>query len=446
MFFPPGRPVYENLATSYVLVDALVEDLCEGGFSGVVEVLLRSSDCHVVVNRGKVVAAIEKDTEGRTEKTTLPEVAGRSRRERGRISVVAYPQETAEIVASRVEAQALYSQLTTEFADPARMIEKLRRERDREWFIELRLMSSLTALVYLKEDRCVVVTSRQSGAAPDGEPALTRLLEECSMAGGSFDVSFRLPVSAQFESEAESETAEETPQAEAMPILAAAATALQSSPGDYAGASEAQPHGAPHDLISDPAKEFPEALQGEDALPDIIASPDTPAPDVSGPLPATPREPFETEPAETLAEVKRLMGEVVRTIETVTAAGDPRDSFSLNLRAGQLNVADHYPFLDPFGSEFEYYAGEIAFVGTASPADFVQGLAEALRLAVKSTIEGSSQPERLRVRIENALRQLGEAQREELESYGIDRAIGLITGADVPDETSVIELEGNGNS
>ena len=37
MFIPRGTPLHENLATSYVLVDPLVADLCEGGFSGVVE-------------------------------------------------------------------------------------------------------------------------------------------------------------------------------------------------------------------------------------------------------------------------------------------------------------------------------------------------------------------------------------------------------------------------
>ena len=44
MFIPRGKPVHENLASSYVLLDALCEDLCEGGFSGIVEVVLRATD------------------------------------------------------------------------------------------------------------------------------------------------------------------------------------------------------------------------------------------------------------------------------------------------------------------------------------------------------------------------------------------------------------------
>lgn len=433
MFFPSGTPVHENLATSYVLVDALVEDLCEGGFSGVVEVLLRNSDCHVVVNRGRVVAVIEQDAEGRSEKTTVRDVAGRSRKERGRISVVAYPQETAEIVASRVEAEPLYSRLTTEFADPARMIDKLRREPDREWFIELRLLSGLTALLYLNEDRSVVVTSRHGGTAPGGESALIKLLDECSSVGGSFDVCFKAPVAALVAGEVEPELEQEELKADAAPFLAAAATAHSTAAVENPVPSESRLNEPPHDSIPGSVDQHPEITRGE-GLPRYGAgTADTPTADLSEE--ALPRTPIEAEPAETLAEVKRLMGEVIRTIESVTGAGDPRDSFSLSLRAGQLNVADRYPFLDPFGSEFEYYAGEIAFVGSASPDDFVEGLTEALRLAVRSTIDRSSQPERLSARIEDALRQLVETQREELHSYGLDKSIGIIIGSNVSHES-----------
>ena len=58
MFIPRGTILHENLATSYVLVDSLVADLCEGGFSGVVEVTLRRADAHVVIARGRIVANV----------------------------------------------------------------------------------------------------------------------------------------------------------------------------------------------------------------------------------------------------------------------------------------------------------------------------------------------------------------------------------------------------
>ena len=46
-----------------------------------------------------------------------------------------------------------------------------------------------------------------------------------------------------------------------------------------------------------------------------------------------------------------------------------------------MKVADRYPFLIPFGDEFEYLAGEIAFIGTASPSPFIS-VSPSARIAV----------------------------------------------------------------
>ena len=64
MFIPRGQAIHENLATSYVLVDALVVDLCQGGFSGLVELKLHNLDAYVIIACGKVAAAIESSGEG----------------------------------------------------------------------------------------------------------------------------------------------------------------------------------------------------------------------------------------------------------------------------------------------------------------------------------------------------------------------------------------------
>src|SRR4026207_1018390 len=99
MFIPRGKAVHENLASSYVLLDALVEDLCEGGFSGIVEVVLRNTDSHVIIDRGNVAAVIEQrrlagDSKGVIFSITVEDLASRSRGERGRISVYSFPAGT----------------------------------------------------------------------------------------------------------------------------------------------------------------------------------------------------------------------------------------------------------------------------------------------------------------------------------------------------------------
>ncbi|HSF22900.1 MAG TPA: hypothetical protein VLE20_01650, partial [Blastocatellia bacterium] len=98
MFIPKGGVVYENLATSYVLVDGLVADLCEGGFTGVVEVVLRDTDSHVIISRGEVTATIETRLTDEPEsggarsfhRPAVAELAARASLERGRVSVYSY--------------------------------------------------------------------------------------------------------------------------------------------------------------------------------------------------------------------------------------------------------------------------------------------------------------------------------------------------------------------
>src|SRR3977135_4296778 len=110
MFIPRGKTLYENLATSYVLVDALVTDLCEGGFSGVVEGVLRDREARVLILRGQVAGVIENQAtpsgslkaKAPTEsRTTLAELATTARRERGRLAVYSYAPDTAAAIAGR---------------------------------------------------------------------------------------------------------------------------------------------------------------------------------------------------------------------------------------------------------------------------------------------------------------------------------------------------------
>ncbi len=130
-----------------------------------------------------------------------------------------------------------------------------------------------------------------------------------------------------------------------------------------------------------------------------------------------------------MVEIKRLMGEIARTVEDAIRAVSQHSNFAMHLRAGQLRVADRYPFLDPFGNEFEYLAGEIAFVGKVKPDDFINGLTEALRIALASAIQSVGQPARLRRVAAEDLRSLGQRHRSEFEEFGLDQSVERIIEA-----------------
>jgi len=412
MFIPRGTIIQENLATSYVLVEALVADLCEGGFSGVVEVVLREIDGFVVIVNGSVAAVVEErsDDERDTASTaynrsTVPELAERARLERGRVAIRAYSPETAEAVAGRINAQSLYARLSTEFTDLETMLAKLAHEADREWFVEINTDADIGALIHI-HDRCFhVIASRREREnewnalelADDAERK--RLLFECKKAAGTFDVYFKDPLS---------------PGA-SLPAQEAKALVPDSNKMT-APAAAVQPIAESHI-----------ALSLSDATTDSAAA--TLTEDVASGLSLGSEEFPLASDDETMTELKRLMGEIAGTIEGSAQAVDRHDRFAMCLRAGQLKIAERYPFLDPFASEFEYLAGEIVFVGHATSEQFVAGLTEALELAVESLAESNAYGERFRGYVREDLGKLLARNRTELESYGLDHVIEEIVSS-----------------
>jgi hypothetical protein len=117
MFIPTGKAVHENLATRYLLIDALVADLCESGFSGVIDIALPSSENHIIIDRGKVAVVVEKPVGAGLSKTTVASLANRAREARGSVSIYRYAAIVAAAIAGRLAAEPLYTNLSTDFAD-----------------------------------------------------------------------------------------------------------------------------------------------------------------------------------------------------------------------------------------------------------------------------------------------------------------------------------------
>ena len=126
---------------------------------------------------------------------------------------------------------------------------------------------------------------------------------------------------------------------------------------------------------------------------------------------------------EAMAEIRRLMGEIAGAIEEAAQSVGRPDSFSMSLRAGQLQVADRFPFLDPFAGEFEYLAGEIVFVGRTSAEEFIEGLTQALKLAIEAVARSSAYADRFRSYVTEDLHKLLARERAELERFGLEDII-----------------------
>ena len=463
MFIPRGDIIYESLATSYVLVDALVADLCEGGFSGTIEVVLRDTDSFIIISCGNLIAVLEKS--GHTSngdsvqytRTTVEHLAERSRRERGRVSIYSFSQLTAGAIAGRINAHPLYIGLSTEFTDLEKMISKLSREHDRDWFIEINREDGTAALLHMRDGQCGVINSRgatDSGPLDlTGHATLARLVDECTRVGGTFDVYFKLasdPVEAAPETLPfkVAEYLQKTDHINLEPIVPQ--TVSERLPSAVAVTDE--PASTPvqkqiitgQDLTNYPIQ-HPERVQiGNSGAvlnstlhgtlgPDVLseagfgADEDEKESRSTAGLSLVRDEllPVLTD-SEDMNDIKRLMGEIARAIEEAAQAVGRPDGFSMSLRGAQLRIADRYPFLDPFAGEFEYLTGEIVFVGKASAAEFMEGFGEALKLAVQEVARSTDYADRFCSYVIEDLNKLLSRERAEFEKYGIDKVIGEI--------------------
>lgn len=470
MFIPRGKIVHENLATSYVRVDALVVDFCEGGFTGVIEVVLLDADSFVIVNGGDIAAVVEKrettEPSGNDsfESTTLEQLAERSRLERGRVSIHSYDTATAVAIAGRINAQPLYVGLSNEFTDLEKMVSKLIRERDREWFIETITESGPAALIHIRDGRCRVFYATEA-STPDeldgsDSPGLADLLNESNQGGSIFDVYFT-PVAEIVQSPLNDSIPSSLPALTPLNALETATneTDIRANPPiealrltqEAVSEVEMDPMGDEDDDWGlSPFNLTTAESEREDAQKDrLFAKSAAAGQPVAGSIDAeylrdeasaahqswdiVDADSLELEldhqqvspstDAVVMAEIKRLMGEIARTIEEASQSVERPDSFAMHLRAGQLKIADRYPFLDPFAGEIEYLAGEIVFVGRATTDEFIAGLTEALKLAVQGVLGATSYADRFRRYLSEDLRKLLTRSREELESFGLDQVV-----------------------
>ena len=437
MFIPRGKTVHENLATSYVLVEALVADLCESDFSGVVEIVLRQATGFILLDGGKVAAVAVKRGDEAHAATTVANLAAQSRTERGRLSVYGYAEPVAKALSGLLYAEPLYRRLSSEFADLQKMVDKFRRESDRHWFIEIESEAG-TSLIFIRDGDYVVVTpkadvgdERAEESADAYSSALQELIDRSHRSGAIFNVYFRHPGDHPGEPVDSGRAPETTAEPDHTTAAVEAERGATEPPAEeFEQAAVAPEVEDPEENLSVPVMSEAEGGFVETAAAEVRNEPrpadwGLPTRELMA-LAGTDDKALEDYQ---LSEVKRLLSDVARGIEEITRVVEQRDDFSMHLRAGQLKVADAYPFLDPFGSDFEYIEGEIVFVGQASLREFIGGVSDALRLAVTNAAQVSSNPPRLRSEVVRKLKSLYERDREEYDRYGLNLSLEQIAGA-----------------
>lgn len=391
MRVPKGRPVHENLSTSYVKVGALLADLQVRSFTGYVHVGLRGYDGYVFIDEGQIIGALEQtETTSREGSDAVDGLLVRSEQRDGAVSIYEHPAATIRAIAGILDGSPIYENLSSDFTDLGKLIRKLSQDRGTVWYVEVVATENLgVGVLYIHDGKPDGVYTPLDSPTQLGEDALKTMLEVAESFGATFNV--------------------------------------------YSAPAETEPIATPVEppkrlSVVAPAEPVPPVQPVREPEPEIVEAVEV--------------EAVEVETADSVAPLVPLMSDVISTIEQVVAARDGAGAFAIELRAGLLEVADRYPFLDPFAAEFEYHAGEIVFVGNVDPAEFAAGIGEALNFAVialvrRDPVEG----EKLRRRIADALAVLYTERIDEFDAFGLAGLLAFITEVEETDAAAASSSE-----
>ena len=134
----------------------------------------------------------------------------------------------------------------------------------------------------------------------------------------------------------------------------------------------------------------------------------------------SPKEAVEVKAEEELKEVTPILQDVLSRVEKFVDGATKKGIFIKAFKRALIEKSGDYPFLDPFGGEFEYREGTISFTGEARAKEFTRGVGESLRLALNFLEEEVPRNKmhflKLKAGIESSL----EEKRDLLKRLGVD--------------------------
>lgn len=464
-YIPKGKPMHEKLSTTFVRMEGLLEELKSENFSGYIYLTFPQTSGYLFIQDGKVINAAEIAGQAQRAGMAIHEQLLRlSQQAKGTLSVYYLQSEIVQTLAGIADGEAVYNNLTSDWASLAKLIKKLASER-KTYFINLvfEAVNKKRGLIFVEGDKVEAACSTGEDELIGAE-ALARLTKDSETEVAIFSV-YRQANAAALPLDDKEVTASlnrlisqagPQPTATATPAQGTAAApsaaqpsaqpvsvppSVQAAPSTPASASASTGPGtapnAPYyesllpsgGRTETPAPEVPvaEAKTKPGSFDDILEVVEVEAPVrtatapplvsvtaaqvTPAPLPETPKSGNE------MRDLMQLMSQVVAAVERGMTVAGRGSSFPTALRAGLLAVTERYPFLDPFAAEFEYQDKEIVFVGTAQPVEFASGLSEALRQMVEDLIYSSNG--RVRDYIAEELRKVEREQANDIRRFNL---------------------------
>jgi len=192
MIIPKGEVRHQNLLTTYTDLPALLSSLELEGFSGIIEVDFPDDRGAVFIDSGKVINA-EAKTGDNSKRTLGPEaiqyLLSLSKQKEGVLNVYRLLPEHVAIVASNLQHEIIFKDLSTDFTRLDRLLMKLKEERHNGFIEILTKEHQAVGVLFLQEgEPADMFTTPASGPSVFGRKSIHTFVENAIKEGAIFNV------------------------------------------------------------------------------------------------------------------------------------------------------------------------------------------------------------------------------------------------------------------
>lgn len=192
MIFPKGELKYHNLLTSYTDFPALLSTLKAEAFSGIIEIEFPENKGAILIDVGKIInaeARMGNDSDSIIGQEGVETLLGLSKQKDGVINVYQLPPEQVALVASHLQNEILFKELSTDFTRFDGLLLKLRGEKHNGFIEVFSKENQPLGVLFLKEGEPVdMFTTSESGPFIFGPKSIPIFVENAVQHGAIFNV------------------------------------------------------------------------------------------------------------------------------------------------------------------------------------------------------------------------------------------------------------------
>ncbi|MFB3885823.1 MAG: hypothetical protein ACE144_11400 [Thermodesulfobacteriota bacterium] len=412
MIIPRGKARHQDLLTSFTDLPALLSTLKSEGFSGTIEIEFPENKGVLFIDTGEIINA-EVNAGGVVSRKMIGQEAAQyllalSKQKDGVLNVYQLLPEQTAIIASNLNHEIIFKELSTDFTRFDRLLLKLREEKHYGFIEVLTKDHQPMGVLFLHEGEPIeMFTLSTSSPSLFGRKSIPMFVENAVKEGALLNVyrssgqvtkkeGAKIPDAVPMPKEAEEVTETEGADHRAREEITRSPIEKIAPPEEKKNPFEDKK--IPIEEKKVPKKEAKESHPEEGKIKVSLED--------AG---KTPREepPVKEEKDERQAFIL-ILQEILSKTERLVDEGSQKGKFLIFFKKSLLEKTNKYPFLDPFDGEFDYRNGILSFKGDAKNSELAEGVVDCLRAALskieKELSKNKTLPLKLRLEIESIVR------------------------------------------